>query len=96
MKSEQYSAEYGCFSFNYIVVRRERKTLEIAVEPDSTVRVAAPKSAGAERIAQKVKKRASWILQQQRYFEQFAPRTPGRRAMRGSFRNICLRCPGAG
>ena len=65
MKFEQYSAKYGYFSFNYTVVRRERKTLEIAVEPDSTVRVAAPKSASPERIAQKVKKRASWILQQQ-------------------------------
>jgi predicted metal-dependent hydrolase len=63
MKPEQYSAEYGCFSFNYTVVRRERKTLEIAVEPDSTIRVAAPKLASPERIAQKVKKRASWILQ---------------------------------
>jgi predicted metal-dependent hydrolase len=83
MKPEQYSAEYGCFSFNYTVVRRERKTLEIAVEPDSTIRVAAPKLASPERIAQKVKKRASWILQQQRYFEQFAPRTPGRRYLSG-------------
>ena len=83
MKSEQYNAEYGCFSFNYTVVRRERKTLEIAVEPDSTVRVAAPKSASPERIAQKVKKRSSWILQQQRYFEQFAPRTPGRSYLSG-------------
>jgi predicted metal-dependent hydrolase len=83
MKSEQYSAEYGCFSFNYTVVRRERKTLEIAVEPDSTVRVAAPRSASSERIAQKVKKRASWILQQQRYFEQFTPRTPERRYLSG-------------
>lgn len=83
MKSEQYSAEYGCFSFNYTVVRRERKTLEIAVEPDSTVRVAAPQSASPERIAQKVKKRAFWILQQQRYFEQFTPRTPERRYLSG-------------
>ena len=83
MKSEQYSAEYGCFSFNYTVVRRERRTLEIAVEPDSTVRVAAPQLASPERIAQKVKKRASWILQQQRFFEQFTPRTPERRYLSG-------------
>ena len=83
MKSERYSVEYGCFSFNYTVVRRERKTLEIAVEPDSTVRVAAPQSASPERIAQKVKKRAPWILQQQRYFEQFTPHTPERRYLSG-------------
>jgi predicted metal-dependent hydrolase len=83
MKPEQYITEYGCFSFSYTVVRRERKTLEIAVEPDSTVRVAAPQSASPRRIAQKVKKRASWILQQQRYFEQFTPRTPERRYLSG-------------
>jgi predicted metal-dependent hydrolase len=83
MKSEQYSADYGFFSFNYTVVRRERKTLEIAVDPDSKVRVAAPQSASPERITQKVKKRASWILQQQRYFEQFTPRTPERRYLSG-------------
>jgi len=83
MNSEQYSAEYECFSFNYTVVRKERRTLEIAVEPDSTVRVTAPRSASPEHIAQKVKKRASWILQQQRYFEQFTPRTPERRYLSG-------------
>ena len=83
MKPEQYNTEYGCFSFNYTVIRRERKTLEIAVEPDSTVRVAAPQSASPERIAQKVERRASWILQQQRYFEQFTPRTPERRYLSG-------------
>ena len=78
MKSEQCSIDYGKLSISYSVVRRKRKTLEIAVEPDTTVRVAAPQSASPERIAQKVKRRASWILQQQRYFEQFTPRTPER------------------
>ncbi len=83
MKSEVYSVEYGRHSIRYTVVRRTRKTLEIAVEPDSTVSVAAPISASPESIAAKVRKRAAWILQQQRYFDQFNPRTPARRYLAG-------------
>ena len=74
MKYEQYRIEYGQHSIDYTVVRKDRKTLEIAVEPDLTVFVAAPTSAACESIQTKVRKRAAWILRQQRYFEQFNPR----------------------
>jgi len=83
MKAEKYSIEYGMHSIIYSVVRRDRKTLEIAVEPDSSVSVAAPMTANQESIAAKVRKRASWILAQQQYFEQFNPRTPERRFISG-------------
>lgn len=83
MRAEQYSVKYGDVTICYAVVRRDRKTLEIAVEPDSTVNVAAPMTASLERIAQKIKKRAGWIIQQQRYFDQFTPRTPDRRYVSG-------------
>src|SRR5581483_9362394 len=83
MKFERYHIEYGEHSINYTVVRRSRKTLEIAVEPDTTVSIAAPASATAESIAAKVHKRALWILAQQRYFDQFNPRTPARRYVAG-------------
>jgi hypothetical protein len=83
MRCEQYSIEYGKLLINYTVVRRKRKTLEIAVEPDSTVSIAAPLSASLESIEGKVRKRAAWILKQQRYFEQFSPRTPDRRYLSG-------------
>ena len=83
MKREQYSIDYGKHSISYSVERRARKTLEIAVEPDSTVSIAAPISASAESIAAKVRKRAPWILAQQRYFDQFNPRTPARRYVSG-------------
>lgn len=83
MKSEQNCIEYGKHRIGYTVVRRERKTLEIAVEPDSSVLIAAPVAANADSIAAKVRKRAPWILAQQRYFEQFKPRTPARRYVSG-------------
>lgn len=83
MRAEPSSVQYGAVTIHYAVIRRDRKTLEIAVEPDSTVNVVAPMTAGPERIAQKVRKRAGWIVQQQRYFEQFKPRTPERRYVSG-------------
>jgi predicted metal-dependent hydrolase len=83
MRSEPDSVKYGDVNIGYAVFRRDRKTLEIAVEPDSTVKVVAPITASLERIAQKVRKRACWIVQQQRYFEQFKPRTPNRRYVSG-------------
>jgi predicted metal-dependent hydrolase len=83
MKSGEHSVDYGKHSIRYTVVRRTRKTLEIAVEPDSTVSVAAPISASPESIAAKARKRAAWILAQQRYFDQFNPRTPARRYVSG-------------
>ncbi|WP_240539618.1 SprT family zinc-dependent metalloprotease [Rhizobium sp. CCGE 510] len=60
----------------FTVRRRERKTLEIAVEPDASVVVTAPIDATVEAIEAKVHRRAAWILKQQRYFSQFLPRAP--------------------
>ena len=83
MRSEQYKIDYGSLSISYTVVRRERKTLEIGVEPDSSVTIVAPFAASQETIAAKVQKRASWIIEQQNYFEQFSPRMPEKRYMSG-------------
>ena len=67
----------------FTVVRRDRKTLEIGVEPDTSVVVAAPREASLRDILSKVRKRASWIHRQQRYFSQFLPRMPERRYIAG-------------
>jgi predicted metal-dependent hydrolase len=83
MTHVQDSIAYGSVLIPYTVVRRGRRTLEIAVEPDSRISVAAPISASVESIRAKVRKRAAWILKQQRFFEQFNPRTPERRYLSG-------------
>lgn len=75
--------EYGGHVIDYTVTRRVRKTLEIAVEPDLTISVAAPMNAASEAIRAKVRKRAAWILAQRRFFEQFAPRSPEKRYLSG-------------
>lgn len=83
MKIAQHSVQYGETKIEFAIVRRERATLEIAVEPDTSVVVAAPKNAPLTAIEEKVRKRATWIRRQQRYFEQFLPRTPPRQYVAG-------------
>lgn len=78
MSRELHRVQYGEHVIEFAVVRRDRQTLEIAVEPDATVVVAAPMDAPIEAIAEKVRKRAAWVRRQQRYFAQFLPRTPER------------------
>jgi len=73
----------GSHAIDYIITRRERKTLEIAVEPDASVSVAAPLDASVDAIEIRLRRRAAWIMRQQRYFSQFLPRTPERQFISG-------------
>ena len=82
-KVERHHVVYGGQRIDFVVVRRRRKTLEIAVEPDASVVVAAPLDAPIEAIAEKVRRRAAWVREQQRFFSQFMPRTPERRYLAG-------------
>lgn len=83
MSAEILTIYYGEHVINVSLVRRLRKTLEIAVEPDATVSVVAPLDATVEAIEAKLRKRAAWIRRQQRYFTQFLPRTPDRQFIAG-------------
>lgn len=81
---EENFVDYGTTRIRFSIVRRDRRTLEIAVEPDLAVVVAAPHDAAPDAITSKVHKRAAWILRQQRYFAQFLPRRPPRRYVAGA------------
>lgn len=83
MKAERHSVRYGEHRIDFSIVRRDRTTLEIAVEPDASVVVAAPQGAQLAAIEEKVRRRAAWIRRQQRYFIQFLPRTPDRQYVAG-------------
>ncbi|MFH1518086.1 MAG: SprT family zinc-dependent metalloprotease [Pseudomonadota bacterium] len=83
MTPEYGQVAYGSRIIEFAVERRDRKTLEIAVEPDLRVVIAAPLKAAQKDIDAKVKKRAAWILRQQTYFRQFLPRTPDRQYIAG-------------
>ena len=57
MKAERHSVRYGEYRIDFSIVRRDRTTLEIAVEPDASVVVAAPQDAQLAAIEEKVRKR---------------------------------------
>jgi len=83
MTRELHCLQYGEQEIWYEIVRRPRKTLEIAVEPDASVVIAAPEDATLDAIEAKLRKRAAWVTRQQRYFARLLPRTPARRFIAG-------------
>src|SRR5690625_1071815 len=64
---------YGSQIIEFELTYTNRKTLGITVNPDLSVQVKAPMDASREKIFEKVEKRASWILEQKRYFLAFEP-----------------------
>ena len=78
-----HKIKYGTKDIFFEVSRSKRKTLAIEVHPDSSVHIVAPERSSISDIEQKVAKRANWITKQQKYFEQFLPRTPEREYVSG-------------
>ena len=68
--------EYGTEIIEFEVKYSSRKTLGINIYPDATVQVIAPLNASMDSIKQKVLKRAFWIKQQQRYFNEIKQSLP--------------------
>jgi predicted metal-dependent hydrolase len=77
-KPLSYELQYGRSTISYTLSYKERKTLAIEVHPDCRVEVIAPLGASLEKIQDKVKKRAAWILKQQRQFERYPTPLPKR------------------
>lgn len=76
MKTLQRTITYGKNQIAFEVKFGDRKTLDISVHPDQQVIVKAPKGVAIERIEDRVKHRARWIIKQQDYFSQFESTTP--------------------
>ena len=74
----EHTITYGRKKIDYSLFSSNRKTMEIAVHPDSSVIVKAPKNSDIAMIENKLHKRSRWILRQLNYFKQFDPRTPAR------------------
>jgi predicted metal-dependent hydrolase len=71
------SVVYGKKTIDFNLLFCERKTMEIAVHPDSSVIVKAPVHSDIELIENKIIKRARWILRQQKYFRSIQPKDAG-------------------
>ena len=74
---------YAGHTLRYRARFSQHKTLSISVSPDGAVEVVAPAGAVRNAIEAKLRKRDRWILAQQRYFQQFRPRTPARQYVGG-------------
>lgn len=65
--------QYGTTAIDYLLSYADRETLEISVHPDLRVTVVAPQETAMEAVEEKIRKRAPWIIRQQRDFESFLP-----------------------
>ncbi|MGQ0665256.1 MAG: M48 family metallopeptidase [Pseudomonadota bacterium] len=77
------TTNYGSAVIEYKLIRSPRRLLSISVLPDGSVSVLAPEEADPAEVDERVKRRARWILRQQRRFNDFRPRTPPRRFVGG-------------
>lgn len=79
----EMTIQYGRKQIEYQLSYSTRKTLAIDVHPDLSVVVMAPEDAADAAIHEKMQKRASWVIQQQRFFETYLPALPMRRYVSG-------------
>ena len=77
------SIQYGNATIHYQLSYARRKTLAISVHPDLRVTVKAPEETQIEDVEARVRKRAPWILRQQRDFERYLPHLPPRQYVSG-------------
>ena len=78
-----HTIKYGRKTIDFRLARSNRKTLAIDVHPNLSVVVTAPKDAPDSVVKEKMQKRASWIIKQQRFFENYLPTIPPRRYVSG-------------
>lgn len=78
MSARDYCVQYGDATIPYDITFAQRKTVGISVDPDLRVSVTAPVDASPDAVAARVRKRAPWILRQQRELEQYVPALPPR------------------
>lgn len=81
--ARQLSIQYGRKWIDFQLLYSDRKSLAIDVHPDLSVVATAPKDADDSAVEQKMHKRAAWIIQQQRFFENYLPPIPPRRYVSG-------------
>ncbi len=78
-----HSIQFGSKEIQFNLSYSERKSLGITVTPDMEVLVKAPIDSTIDKILEKVKKKAAWIIKQQSFFLSFQPKMPERRYVSG-------------
>ncbi len=75
--------QFGSRTINFRLEYSDRKSLGITVTPEMEVLVKAPVGASIEKVQEKIKKKAPWIIKQQSFFLSFQPKTPKRKYISG-------------
>ncbi|MBP7306112.1 MAG: M48 family metallopeptidase [Saprospiraceae bacterium] len=75
--------QYGSKTIDFRLEYSARKSLGITVTPEMEVLVKAPTDTTMERVKEKIRKKAPWIIKQQSFFLSFQPKTPKRKYISG-------------
>jgi predicted metal-dependent hydrolase len=74
---------FGSRTIDFRLEYSDRKSLGITVTPEMEVLVRAPADTPLEKVKEKIKKKAAWIIKQQSFFLSFIPKTPKRKYISG-------------
>ena len=75
--------QFGSRRIDFRLEYSNRKSLGITVTPKMKVLVKAPADTSIEKVKEKIRKKAPWIIKQQSFFLSFQPKTPARRFISG-------------
>jgi len=78
-----YFIQFGSKRIDFQLSFVDRKSLGITITPEMKVVVKAPLNASVEKVKEKVKNKAPWIIKQQNFFLGFYPKTPIRKYVSG-------------
>jgi predicted metal-dependent hydrolase len=77
------SIQFGSKQIVFHLEYSNRKSLGITVKPDLSVLVKAPVDTPLEKVNEKLRKKAPWIIRQQSFFLYFHPKIPPRKYISG-------------
>jgi predicted metal-dependent hydrolase len=75
--------QFGRRQIDFRLEYSNRKSLGITVTPEMKVLVKAPTETSIEKVKEKLRKKAPWIIKQQSFFLSFQPKTPARKFISG-------------
>ena len=75
--------QFGSKKIDFRVAYSDRRSLGITVTPNLDVLVKAPVDSSLDKIKEKIRKKAPWIIKQQSFFLSFHPKTPARKYISG-------------
>ncbi|MBK9680366.1 MAG: M48 family metallopeptidase [Saprospiraceae bacterium] len=75
--------QFGSKKIDFRLEYSDRKSLGITVTPEMEVLVKAPADTTIEKVKEKIRKKAPWIIKQQSFFLSFQPKTPTRKYVSG-------------